>query len=301
MPPYPPYPKFNLHDPCAQDDANLITNGSMGPGNHEHAWGTVVDGWEPFVISGNPPNYRWVDNEMIYPGGAQQLYTENTFDAGVYQVVKNLQPGISYMIRWGYSLAAKSGGGYPVGNTRVQTIGRQLGIDPYGGADPKSPNVVWGQPIFDGKPAVNIPNMQTIFVAQAAQATVYLRVIAQEGGNGENRAWLDAICMEARPEIPVQPVTPPPTPKPVTPPPPQPDPIAPAAQNAAVAHKPWMPINDTAALYKFAQINGLGYPQTDEFYFQFGADGYIAQVFNLGIVYVKKGDWGNVGWVRKPE
>jgi len=72
------------------------------------------------------------------------------------------------------------------------------------------------------------------------------------------------------------------------------------AQNAAVAHKPWMPINDGGALYKFALKNNLGYPQTDEFEFTVGADTYVGQVYNLGIVYVKKGDWGNCKWVKKP-
>ena len=62
----------------------------------------------------------------------------------------------------------------------------------------------------------------------------------------------------------------------------------------------WMPINTEAALYKFAQARNLGYPQTDEFEFTYGNDGYIGQVFNLGIVYVKKGDWGNVKFVKKP-
>ena len=62
----------------------------------------------------------------------------------------------------------------------------------------------------------------------------------------------------------------------------------------------WMPINTEAALYKFAQTRNLGYPQTDEFEFTYGNDGYIGQVFNLGIVYVKKGDWGNVKFVNKP-
>jgi hypothetical protein len=61
----------------------------------------------------------------------------------------------------------------------------------------------------------------------------------------------------------------------------------------------WMPINDQAALYKFAQQNSLGYPQTDEFLFTCNNESYIGQVFNLGIVYVKKGDWGNVKWVKK--
>ena len=61
----------------------------------------------------------------------------------------------------------------------------------------------------------------------------------------------------------------------------------------------WMPINDQAALYQFAQANRLGYPQTDEFEFTFKTESYIGQVFNLGIVYVKKGDWGNAKWVKK--
>src|SRR5262249_43300314 len=71
------------------------------------------------------------------------------------------------------------------------------------------------------------------------------------------------------------------------------------AQTAAVAHKPWMPINDGGALYKFALKNNLGYPQTDEFEFQVGADTYVGQVYNLGIVYVKKGDWANCKSVKK--
>lgn len=84
-----------------------------------------------------------------------------------------------------------------------------------------------------------------------------------------------------------------------TQPPPPLDPVAQAAITAA-KKLPWMPINDQAALYKFAQTNNLGYPQTDEFEFVYNHDTYVGQVFNLGIVYVKKGDWGNVRWVKKP-
>jgi len=83
-----------------------------------------------------------------------------------------------------------------------------------------------------------------------------------------------------------------------TQPPPPADSVAQAAM-AAAKKLTWMPINDQAALYKFAQENNLGYPQTDEFEFTFDNATYIAQVFNLGIVYVKKGDWGNVKWIKK--
>lgn len=82
---------------------------------------------------------------------------------------------------------------------------------------------------------------------------------------------------------------------------PTPAPLTPdqAAIQAALKLQ-WMPINDTAALYRYAQRKNLGYPQTDEFTFNVGATVYVGQVFNLGIVYVKKGDWGNVQWVKKP-
>ena len=80
---------------------------------------------------------------------------------------------------------------------------------------------------------------------------------------------------------------------------PPPDPVAPAAI-AKAKTLTWMPINDQAALYKFAQQNNLGYPQTDKFAFACNNESYIGQVSNLGIVYVKKGDWGNVKWVKKP-
>jgi hypothetical protein len=69
---------------------------------------------------------------------------------------------------------------------------------------------------------------------------------------------------------------------------------------SAAQNQIWMPVNDRTALYKFAQANALGCPQTDEFEFTFNSDAYMGQVFTLGIVYVKKGDWGNVQWINKP-
>jgi hypothetical protein len=62
----------------------------------------------------------------------------------------------------------------------------------------------------------------------------------------------------------------------------------------------WMPIDLESALYQFAQANNLGFPQTDEFRFAFGGDTYVGQVYNLGIVYLKWGEWTNVKWVKKP-
>jgi murein DD-endopeptidase MepM/ murein hydrolase activator NlpD len=72
-----------------------------------------------------------------------------------------------------------------------------------------------------------------------------------------------------------------------------------AVLNRANAAKPWMPVNNTAALWKFAQSRGLQDQQTDEIPFTYNGEQYIAQVFNKGIVYVKVGDWGNIKFIPK--
>lgn len=50
----------------------------------------------------------------------------------------------------------------------------------------------------------------------------------------------------------------------------------------------WMPIFDGAALYKYAEANKLGQPQTDELHFMFEGKEYITQVFNRAILYCEK-------------
>ena len=63
--------------------------------------------------------------------------------------------------------------------------------------------------------------------------------------------------------------------------------------------RPWLPINREAALFKFAQHNALGFPQTDEFSFLFDGKSYIAQVFERGYVYAVLGEWDNCKWMSK--
>jgi hypothetical protein len=208
----PPPPKITLRDPCARDPNNVVQNGSMAPG-HDTQYGSLANGWEPFIFDGAPPQFRWVGNEQIDPEGSQQIFSSNTFDAGIYQTVRNLQPGMYYTFRLGYSLAAKS---YSGPNVRVDSIGRKVGVDPFGGTDPKSPNVIWGPDLFDGNAALNRPEMVMVFAARAPNATIFLRAMARDGSGGENRVWLDAVCMNGMPDYPF--ATPlPPTATPVPP------------------------------------------------------------------------------------
>lgn len=82
-----------------------------------------------------------------------------------------------------------------------------------------------------------------------------------------------------------------------------PPPFKPVTLKEAVlqaAHSvPWMPVNNTAALWQYAKAHGLQDQQTDELPFSYNGDQYITQVFNLGIPYVKVGDWGNIKYIPK--
>jgi hypothetical protein len=62
---------------------------------------------------------------------------------------------------------------------------------------------------------------------------------------------------------------------------------------------PWMPVNNGGALWNFAKASGLQDQQTDEIAVTINGQDYLLQVFNLGIVYAKVGDWGNIKVIKK--
>lgn len=68
---------------------------------------------------------------------------------------------------------------------------------------------------------------------------------------------------------------------------------------SAAKSVPWMPVNNGAALWNYAKALGLQDQQTDELTVTFNGNEYLLQVFNLGIVYCRKGDWGNIHVIRK--
>ncbi len=85
----------------------------------------------------------------------------------------------------------------------------------------------------------------------------------------------------------------------------QPPPPPPPPQNVeeAILQKaksvPWMPVNNGAALWNFAKAHGLQDQQTDELKVTINGQEYVLQVFNLGIVYARNGDWGNIKVIPK--
>lgn len=186
-----------LQEPCALDPRNWVMNGSMNM-PYNTRYGTVANVWKPFSFTTPVPYFRWANNDKIDFDGSQEIYANETFDAGIYQTVHNLKPGAYYWFRLGYSLAIKEFDGPDVPEN---TIGRKVGVDPLGGADPGSPNVIWGPDLFDGKVVINRPEMTMLFNARATDATIFLRAIARDQSVGVNRVWFDWLCMEERADI----------------------------------------------------------------------------------------------------
>ncbi len=116
----------------------------VAPYNYIDSNTTVANGWQPFRVSQNPRFQQSLSEEMPGAGGlsCQQIWADwSTFDAGVYQQISPVTVGRRYRITgwclsiWGHGLSLPT---YEDGK-----IMQRLGIDPYGGTNPASADVVW--------------------------------------------------------------------------------------------------------------------------------------------------------------
>jgi hypothetical protein len=210
-------PKYLDKNSCPDDPKNLALNGGFFPDLHDTQYGSVVSPWQPFIFSGPPPQFRWVNNEGIFKNQSEQLLSTDIFDAGIMQTVQGLQPGSYYWFRMGWAPAAKSTKGP---NEPSDFVGVKVGVDPFGGTDPTSSNVIWGAGLFGDTKGLNRPQLTMVFPARASSSTIFLRGMARDNSAGENRVWFNAVCMEARPELGIAtPLAPTATPVPPTAPP----------------------------------------------------------------------------------
>lgn len=195
--------------------------------------GAAPAGWTPFVISGSLA----IDgpHEDTYWGAPSvRLWSDgDVFDAGLYTQVGGLTPGATYFAAMGWG-APKS---------PEDSFGRRLGIDPTGGTDPNSPNVVWGpewrgpgKVLNDSNPGYI--NIDVSTVAKASTVTLFFRV-NHNYSTGQNEIFIDAVGLYQ-------------SDAPIAPPPTNTSPPAPTAapkptQAAKAAAPPRVPPTATAA------------------------------------------------------
>ncbi len=251
-------PRVAAQGPCTTRDDNLTRNGSITEGGYDTAHGVVANSWNAFLINGEWPAYDLADNESangdVGGSSSQYIHGDGTrFDAGIYQVIAGVQPGASYEFSVGWAAMLRDTGG---GNNQKfdDVIIRRVGVDPYGGTDPQSPNLQWGPEVGTGSSgrSLNHPDMRITFKAMANQVTVFVRVY-NLSTSASDKVFFDVMCLLPRGDIPVETIEPSPTPTPlVTEPPPEPSrPPAPTRVPATRVPPTATPVPPTAEPAQF--------------------------------------------------
>jgi hypothetical protein len=192
--------------------ANLLTNGnfndfSLIPGRSWREFDEkVATGWSYFYIaSGTVLNrLHWFSStdftNAFDPGGnpyelegqngsAQNMWSAYEFDAGIYQRVTGLTPGTAYAFDVPI-VTFWRGPGYSDSDGIMQ---KSVGIDPTGGTNPGSPDVIWSDYDSDDKKWVY---MDLAAQAESDAMTFYVRIQAPENSS-PNHTDLDMVYIDA--------------------------------------------------------------------------------------------------------
>ena len=203
-------------DVCQQPE-NILPNCTFDGG---------LNGWQSFTEAGS------ASFSVLQGGGechaplcpAAYIVVEDHFVGGIYQQVQ-VTPGTNYYanIVWLVFDSLANDAGI---NSLIGGIGRRIGIDPYGGTDPTSSNVVWSTDNWRND--CKICNVEYVTVtAQANTITVFLRLddtwklrAAEKGypvPPSKDQFWIDDIGLKPIGGDPI-PLEAPPTDTPVPPP-----------------------------------------------------------------------------------
>jgi hypothetical protein len=182
--------------------------------------------WSTFLEAGTRPEFDVVSGADCHSPRCPALYirAEKWFVGGIYQRIGGVTPGQTY---WANVIWLV----YDPAGVRDNAVGRRIGIDPTGGTDPRSPNVVWSPHLWTALTNENVcpnricPDLQVRAAAQNTTITLFVRVEATWKNRRDDfpdvpayfftmteRFWIDDVGM-----IAVAP-TPTPTPTPLPPP-----------------------------------------------------------------------------------
>jgi len=168
----------------AQAAPNLVDNWSFEEGfEGESADQKVAKEWDSFVLSGEVQfwsgyNLYGASCERIDGETSQVLKSDEAFDAGIYQIISGLKPNQWYSaLVFVLSIFQTSAVDDPT--IFDGKIIKQIGVDPYGGRSPTSPDIIWGPPI-DKNMDRNTWGERVTFQAQETTATLFIRIRSLE-------------------------------------------------------------------------------------------------------------------------
>ncbi|MFN8534540.1 MAG: hypothetical protein U0556_13455 [Dehalococcoidia bacterium] len=168
---------------------NLIKNGLF---ERWVSWDDVLVGenWAPWVVLGGP-----VFNKHGHEPGQQIMSERGAFIAGLYQEISGVKPGAQY---YGYVGSASLYWGNTEG--KLEEVCRSVGIDPTGGTDPRSSEIVWGNVTCSNKrwdfkddPNANAAKVRAI--AKGPKITFFIRAANLRGDNLAQAWFNDAAVL----------------------------------------------------------------------------------------------------------
>ena len=193
--------------------SNLLANGGLNfpynpiPGRTWHGQDELIaNSWTAFYIESgtyegdeDAGKLHWMSAAQFAAnfGGvdyrvegdqAQNMWSSYEFDAGIYQQIAVI-PGQDY----GFDIGMVTfwrGPGYPDSDGLMS---RQVGIDPFGGTDPTSSNIIWSDPNANDKAWVY---MDVAATAQTMTMTVFAKVQAPEN-ESVNHTDLNMVYFDA--------------------------------------------------------------------------------------------------------
>ena len=201
-------------NPSLASSNNLLTNPNFEKGFSERGAGeiTVANGWDPWYRAPegpgeyHRPEYKPEDGESftdplrVCSGRfAQKFFTTySTHEAGFYQQASVPSGSQVTFSIWG--LAWSSAQNDPKSCAETGNYRLSVGIDPTGGADPYSANIVWSNPSF----ACNIPVLLSVSAAaQGPTVTVFTKG-APEWPVKHNDSYWDNACLVVGTTLPTE-------------------------------------------------------------------------------------------------
>jgi len=152
-----------------------------------------MDFWIPFTFENAEVNHN---TGGYTPFGPNILITgSGNFVGGFYQTIDKLKPGTWYQAF--YTTAQKMRGTNGKIDGGKATL-REVGIDPTGGTDWKSSNVIWGRNVggnnenYGGWKTVEVGNSPLVSVkATGTKATMFVKV-SGSADNGGSETWINS-------------------------------------------------------------------------------------------------------------
>ncbi len=159
-----------------------VLNKDFEDGFRNRTVGAVANHWEPYPLkSEGARGALFKAEEFVVHGGqrSQSISASGQFRTGMYQKI-GANPGWDYQISAWYHLDERTGGTC------------QLGIDPRGGSDPSSPDIIWSK----GNEHRNWTQLAARINARANAITIFLEAAADAQGAS---AYFDDVMLVATP------------------------------------------------------------------------------------------------------